>query len=207
VTSIEDFTFLGCARLTNVMIPTSVTYLGLGAFQDCTSLTSVTIPPSVTSLGVSVFSSCSNLTSVTVGPGVATIGDTAFQYCTNLTGVYFQGDAPSLVGKLVFDGDNNTIVYYLANKQGWSTTFGGRPTKLWVPPDQITLTEVGVRTNQFGFTITGPNGWTVVVEATPSLAIPTWLPLETNTLSNGSAYFSDPQWANSTARSYRVRSP
>ena len=33
---------------------------------------------------------------------------------------------------------------------------------------------------------------TVVVEASTNLANPTWTPLATNTLTSGSAYFSDP---------------
>ena len=39
-----------------------------------------------------------------------------------------------------------------------------------------------------------------------SLANPVWSPLETNTLSNGSHYFSDPQWTNYPVRFYRLHS-
>jgi hypothetical protein len=48
---------------------------------------------------------------------------------------------------------------------------------------------------------------TVVVEACTNLANPTWYPLATNTLSGGSAYFSDPQWTDYPTRFYRLRSP
>jgi hypothetical protein len=65
----------------------------------------------------------------------------------------------------------------------------------------------GVRTNQLGFTINWSSGMTVVVEASTNLANATWSPLQTSTLSNGSAYFSDPQWTNYPARFYRLRSP
>jgi hypothetical protein len=64
----------------------------------------------------------------------------------------------------------------------------------------------GVRTNQFGFTINWASGMTVVVEASTSLANPTWYPLDTNTLTSGTAYFSDPQWKNYPSRFYRLRS-
>ena len=66
---------------------------------------------------------------------------------------------------------------------------------------------IGVRNNQFGFTITGTTNLVVVVEASPNLANPAWIPLATNTPINGSAYFSDPQWANYPARFYRLRWP
>ena len=64
-----------------------------------------------------------------------------------------------------------------------------------------------MRTNQFGFNINWASGMTVVVEACVSLANPAWSPISTNTLTGGSAYFSDPQWANYPSRFYRLRSP
>jgi hypothetical protein len=46
-----------------------------------------------------------------------------------------------------------------------------------------------------------------VVEACTGLDGRTWLALQTCTLTNGSVYFSDPNWANYPARLYRIRSP
>jgi hypothetical protein len=64
-----------------------------------------------------------------------------------------------------------------------------------------------VRTNQFGFNIQWASDRVVVVEACEDLANPVWTPVGTNTLTDGSSYFSDPQWTNSPARFYRLRSP
>jgi hypothetical protein len=64
-----------------------------------------------------------------------------------------------------------------------------------------------VRTNRFGFTITGTSGLVVVVEACTNLANPTWSPLQTNTLTDGSVYFSDPRWTNYTRRFYGLGMP
>ena len=47
----------------------------------------------------------------------------------------------------------------------------------------------------------------VVVEASTDLAQPLWAPVGTNTLTDGSSYFSDPQWTNYPGRFYRLRSP
>ena len=62
------------------------------------------------------------------------------------------------------------------------------------------------RINQLGFNIARASGQVVVVEACTDLAQPVWAPLQTNTLSRDTFYFSDPQWTNSPARFYRVRS-
>ena len=58
----------------------------------------------------------------------------------------------------------------------------------------------GLQTNPFAFTTSTAMNLSVVVEATTDLAHPTWPPVATNTLSGGSAYFSDPQWTNYPAR-------
>ena len=45
----------------------------------------------------------------------------------------------------------------------------------------------------------------VVVEATTDIAKPTWTSVSTNTLTDGTATFTDPDWAQYPARFYRVR--
>ena len=111
------------------------------------------------------------------------------------------------IGWDVFLDDNNAIVYFLPGSTGWGVTFGGRPTALWLPQIQTSDASFGVQTNQFGFNINWANDQVVVVEACTNLANPTWSLLQTNTLTGGSVYFSDPDWANHPARFYRIRSP
>ena len=66
--------------------------------------------------------------------------------------------------------------------------------------------DFGVRTNQFGFNLNWASSEaSVVVEASTDLI--NWQPVQTNTLTTGSAYFSDPQWTNYPGRFYRLRSP
>ena len=106
-----------------------------------------------------------------------------------------------------FYRNNHVTVYYLAGTTGWGPTFGGRPIVLWNPQAQTSDVSFGVRTNQFGFNIAWASGQVVVVDACTNLANPTWIPLQTNTLSGDSFFFSDPQWANFPGRFYRLRSP
>ena len=71
--------------------PDGVTSIGDWAFSDCSRLTSVTIPNSVTSIGEYAFSDCSRLTSVTIPSSVTSIGDWAFYECSSLKDVYYGG--------------------------------------------------------------------------------------------------------------------
>ena len=108
VTSINEYAFKDCTKITSIVIPDSITYVGFSAFESCTNLTSVElgnnikrirraafsfctnltsvkIPDSVTELGRSAFESCTNLASVEIGSGVTTIESETFSNCTSLT--------------------------------------------------------------------------------------------------------------------------
>ncbi len=89
----------------------------------------------------------------------------------------------------------------------WGATFDKLPTALWLPQAQTGDDNFGVQTNQFGFNLNWASGQTVVVEACTNLANPVWNPVATNTLMDGSSYFSDSQWTNYPGRFYRLRSP
>lgn len=146
------------------------------------------------------------MTRVEFPESVTNIGSYAFASCPNLTAVHAQGSAPTY-GLEVFEGDNNTVVYYLPGTTGWGAFYAGRPTALWLPELRTEAGTFGVQTNQFGFNVTWAGGMTVVVEAATNLMIPTWIPLQTNTLTGGSLHFSDPEWTNHSGRFYRVRKP
>ena len=182
-----------------------VTSIGTSAFGDCASMSSVTIPNSVTSIGFASFDGCTGLTNVTIGNGVTNIVSFPFYNCPSLTGVYFLGNAPTIHYGVLPPG--NATVYYLPGITGWGSTFALLPTALWLPQMQTSDSSFGVQTNQFGFDINWADGQTVVVEACTNLFNPVWQPVQTNTLTGGSAYFSDSQWTNYPGRFYRLRSP
>lgn len=63
--------------------------------------------------------------------------------------------------------------------------------------------EFGVNSHQFGFNVAGETNQILVIECSTNLL--DWLPRQTNTLTSGTFYFSDPDWSQSSQRFYRAR--
>ena len=218
VTNIEDYVFDGCTSLTTINAdPANPVFCSVAGVLFDKSQTTIliypvgkqgayTIPYGTTSIAGRAFAECLDLTSVTVPNTVANIGGLAFLASTNLTEVFFEGDAPSTIGS-VFTYDPQVEVYYLPGTTGWGPTFSGSPTALWNPQIEIGDGSFGIRSNQFGFDITGSSNLVLVVEASTTLRNAVWSPVGTNTLNGGSAYFVDPRWTNYPSRYYRIRSP
>lgn len=75
--------------LTTVTLPSSVTTIGLSAFEECTSLSSIDLP-NVTIVNRKAFQTCIELSAVNI-PKATHIYDNAFAGCTALTSI----DLPS----------------------------------------------------------------------------------------------------------------
>ena len=86
-------------KITDLIIPNSVTSIRTYAFRGCSGLTSVTIPNSVTSIGGHAFYGCSGLTSVTIGNSVTIIGYQAFDGVDLPTVISLIENPFSIVGK------------------------------------------------------------------------------------------------------------
>ena len=77
VITIEERNFC-FQRITSVIIPDSMLFVGDYAFSNCYCLTSVTIPSSVIYIGEHAFNSCIKLKSVNISKSVRYIAGTAF---------------------------------------------------------------------------------------------------------------------------------
>jgi hypothetical protein len=158
----------------------------------------------VTNIGMVAFEGCSGLTNLTIPKSVIRIRDRAFAECNGLTGVYFEGDAPKREAD-IFLNDNQLTIYYVPGTVGWGPTFGGRPTAIWLPEVQTDDPSFGLVHGTFGFNIKWASDHVVAVEAADATANPIWSPVSTNTMIDGTSYFSDPEWANWPQRFYRLR--
>ena len=101
VTSIGVCAFAYDDSLTSVTIPNSVTSIGYAAFEECENLTIVKISNSVKTIEENAFSGCTSLKSITIPNSVKIIEEEAFYRCTSLTNVTIPGSVTT-VGKGTF---------------------------------------------------------------------------------------------------------
>ena len=120
--------------MTSLTIPSSVTSIGMSAFEYCSSLTSLTLSSGVTSLGMSAFEYCSSLTSLTLPSSVKEIGIYAFHGCSGLTSLTLPSSVTSSIRDYIFDGlkecnyfIDSDLETYLAHTHDWK----------YIPVDEI----------------------------------------------------------------------
>ena len=102
VTCIRGATFCGCASLTSVTFGNNLTRIEQGAFSYCTGLTSIEIPNTMTNIEKHTFSSCLGLTSVMIPNNITSIGDGAFWGCSGLTSIEIPNSVTS-IGNYAFE--------------------------------------------------------------------------------------------------------
>jgi hypothetical protein len=225
VTNMGNYAFSGCASLLDIEVSTDNLYYRSvdGVLYDEAETTllqfpggrggSYLVPEGVTTIGDYAFASydpsgsyylqypvaCLELTNLTMAATVTSIGQGNFDGLMNLASLHFEGDAP------VNFEDVPPAPLYILPGADWDGFLGY--LEYWLPAMQTTAASLTGPTNPFGFSINWARGETVVVDACTNLFNPDWQPVQTNTLTTGSANFIDPQWTSYPGRFYRLRSP
>ncbi len=119
ITSIDASAFSACSRVTNVIIPDSIKFIGMYAFKECSALKDITIPDSVTSIANFAFESCTNLKNIKIGNGIKTIGSYAFARCPELTSITIPANVNEIGHCFINKSNNITTI----NVDGANTAY------------------------------------------------------------------------------------
>ena len=147
VTSICDYAFYNCSKLTSITLPESVTSVGNSAFYGCsltyntfdnaqylgtnqnqyqilmkatsTSISSCEINSKCKAIAGGAFYNCSSLASISIHEGIEGIGSRAFYACTGLTSITIPQNV-SCIGKDAFCGCNNLTSVTINNNVDYS---------------------------------------------------------------------------------------
>lgn len=87
----------------SVNISEGITTIGNYVFSDCRKLTTVDIPSGIVSIGERAFSNCRNLSSLNIPVSVTSIGNYAFYDCHNVSDINVWG-TPAAVSARTFNG-------------------------------------------------------------------------------------------------------
>ena len=124
VTKIADGAFENCQCLISITVPEGVTSIGNNAFENCDSLINITLPKSVETIGRRAFMNCSDLRSIIIPDGVPNIGESAFSGCSGLTSITIPKSV-LIIGENAFEKCRKSIkVYYIGSKNNWKNITG-----------------------------------------------------------------------------------
>lgn len=132
ITKIGNYNFKYCENNTEIVFPSTLTYIGGGAFAFNYSIEQVTMPDSVTSTSWDIFIECKSLKyvklssnlrnlntyvfsgtaieTITIPDSVVSIGHHAFYNCKNLTTVYVSKNVTT-IGNAAFGNCPNLTIY------------------------------------------------------------------------------------------------
>ena len=91
VTEIGIWAFSHCSKLTYVNLPATIEEIPQGCFSHCKSLKKIALPDGITSIGNAAFQMCDGLTEMDFPEPLRVVGNDAFAQCQNLKRVVFNG--------------------------------------------------------------------------------------------------------------------
>jgi hypothetical protein len=102
VTEILASTFSNFSKLSSIVLPHNITYIGEQAFSYCYSLTNMSLPQGLIEIGISAFSNDLKLESLTIPESVEKIGGSAFYFCNSLEEIVLPQSLTELSSNLFY---------------------------------------------------------------------------------------------------------
>ena len=144
VVGVGDGSFFGRKQLTEVVLPSSITYIGEAAFENCVSLREVQLPSAVTTIGIAAFRRCLALSALTLPEGLQAIDVYAFAFCGKLARVQVPASVDTFPGNVFFHCPMLKSIYLphtvppvVRNDNGLTMNF--RNIVFYVPADVLPL--------------------------------------------------------------------
>lgn len=103
MTTIGNGCFQNCTGLTEIVIPEGITQLNSLAFGYCYGLVHVTLPSTLTTIGDRAFMSCQKLDNITIPSNVTSMGIQCLAYTYRMRYVIMEGSTPPTLGAHAFD--------------------------------------------------------------------------------------------------------
>lgn len=110
VTEIASGAFGGAENLINIILPSTLEFIGNSAFYNCYGLTNMVIPSGVLEIGSSAFEGCKNLKKIEIPFSVTYIEECAFFLCNGLENVVYEGDQ-ELWTEIEFGEENDALLH------------------------------------------------------------------------------------------------
>ena len=109
VTFIYNYCFCTCVNITSVIIPESVTEIGLAAFEACYGLINVSLPSNLKIIYSDCFCNCKNLKSITLPKSLYLIESGVFMGCSGLKNIYCEIKSPE---NIIYPSNSYKIFYW-----------------------------------------------------------------------------------------------
>jgi hypothetical protein len=132
----------GCLSLKEVILPNTVTAVGIGAFDECFNLETITIPETVGSIGGSAFSECYGLTTLNYNAANATVGDADDNNRRYNNGAFY-GMGRNSTGVVVNIGKSVEVLPDYLFKSSDSSSYTGPNVKKIVIDNECNFKKIG----------------------------------------------------------------
>ena len=127
--SLGDSAFDYCEAMTWVTLPEGLEYIGTWCFSN-DALYEVSIPSTVTTIGEGAFNNCNNLQGVHVPAGVSIIETKTFAYCDNLWWLWFDEGITIIRDDAVYDSNALVNVCFSGSAEAWYAVSKGNNDRI-----------------------------------------------------------------------------